>query len=120
MDARTEDRLTPEVEVHPTAVVEEGARIGERCVLGKSVFVDSGAVIASGCHTQNSDSVYSGVILRKMSSSAPPPSSRTTGFRGDWELLRTLVRRGASIGANATILLGSRSEDGRWSPQEAW
>jgi UDP-2-acetamido-3-amino-2,3-dideoxy-glucuronate N-acetyltransferase len=75
MDARTEDHPPPDVEVHPTAVVEEGAQIGagtrvwhfvhvrggartgERCVLDKSVFMDSGSVIGSGCHIQNSVSV---------------------------------------------------------------
>jgi acetyltransferase-like isoleucine patch superfamily enzyme len=128
MDARTEDHPPPEVEVHPTAVIEEGAqigagtrvwhfvhvrggaRIGERCVLGKSVFVDSGAVIGSGCHIQNSVSVYSGVILEEDVFVGPAAVFTNDRFpraaRGHWELLRTLVRRGASIGANATILPG--------------
>jgi UDP-2-acetamido-3-amino-2,3-dideoxy-glucuronate N-acetyltransferase len=130
MDARTEDHPTPDVEVHPTAVVEEGAqigaatrvwhfvhvrsvaRIGERCVLGESAFVDSGPVIGSGCHIQNSVSVYSGVILERDVFVAPAAAFTNDRFprapRGDWELLRTLVRRGVSIGANATILPGVR------------
>jgi UDP-3-O-[3-hydroxymyristoyl] glucosamine N-acyltransferase len=127
MDARSEDHPTPEVEVHPTAVVEEGAqigggnrvwhfvhvrsgaRIGERCVFGKSVFVDSGAVIGSGCHIQNSVSVYSGVYLEEDIFVGPAVFTNDRfprAARGDWKLLRTLVRRGASIGANATILSG--------------
>lgn len=114
--------------IHPTAVVEDGAdigpgtkvwhfghvrsgaRIGERCVLGKSVFVDSGAVIGSGCRIQNFVSVYSGVTLEDDVFVGPSAVftndryPRATG--GDWELLPTLVRAGASIGANATILCG--------------
>jgi len=110
MDAPIEDYPPPDVEVHPTAVLEEGARIGERCVLGKSVFVDSGAVIGSGCHIQNSVSVYSGVNLEEDVFVGPAAVFTNDRFpraaRGDWKLLRTFVRRGASIGANATILSG--------------
>jgi len=114
--------------IHPTAVVEEGAQvgagtkvwhfahvrsgacIGERCVLGKSVFVDSGAVIGTGCRIQNFVSIYSGVTLEDDVFVGPSAVftndryPRATG--GDWELLPTLVRTGASIGANATILCG--------------
>src|SRR6266511_3995882 len=114
--------------IHPTAVVEEGAevgagtriwhfahvrsgaRIGERCVLGKSVFVDSRAVIGAGCRIQNFVSVYSGVTLEDdvfVGPSAVFTSDRyprATG--GQWELVPTLVRAGASIGANATVLCG--------------
>jgi acetyltransferase-like isoleucine patch superfamily enzyme len=72
--------------------------------------VDSGAVIGSGCHIQNSVSVYSGVILEEdvfVGPAAVFTNDRSPrAARGDWELLRTLVRRGASIGANATILPG--------------
>jgi UDP-2-acetamido-3-amino-2,3-dideoxy-glucuronate N-acetyltransferase len=128
MDVRAEDRITPDVDVHPTAVVEEeaqigagtrvwhfvnvrsGARIAERCVLGKSVFVESGAVIGSGWHIQNSVSVYSGVNLEEDVFVGPAAVFTNDRFpraaRGDWEFLRTRVHRGASIGANATILPG--------------
>ena len=79
--ARTSSEALPPTSIHPTAVVEEGAqigagtrvwhhvhvrsgaRIGERCVLGKSVFVDSRAVVGSGCKVQNFVSIYSGVTL---------------------------------------------------------
>jgi UDP-2-acetamido-3-amino-2,3-dideoxy-glucuronate N-acetyltransferase len=125
MDASV-DMATPHV--HPTAVVEDGAeigaetriwhfahvrsraRIGERCVVGKSVFVDSGAVIGSGCRIQNFVSVYSGVTLED--GVFVGPSAVFTNDRypraagGEWRLLPTLVRAGASIGANATILCG--------------
>jgi len=114
--------------IHPTAVVEDGAevgvgtrvwhfahvrsgaRIGERCVLGKSVFVDSGAVIGAGCRIQNFVSVYSGVTLEDDVFVGPSAVftndryPRATG--GKWELVPTLVRAGASIGANATVLCG--------------
>ena len=121
-------RDLPPPSVHPTAVVEDGAeigagtnvwhfvhvrsgaRVGERCVLGKSVFVDSGAVIGSGCRIQNFVSVYSGVTLEDdvfVGPSAVFTNDRYPRASGrDWVLLPTLVRRGASIGANATLLCG--------------
>lgn len=129
------DQLAPEtVEIHPTAVVEEGAqigartrvwhfahlrsgaRVGERCVLGKSVFVDAGAVIGSGCHIQNFVSIYSGVTLEDdvfVGPSATFTNDRYPRATGDWVLSPTLVRQGASIGANATILAGLTI--GRWA-----
>jgi acetyltransferase-like isoleucine patch superfamily enzyme len=114
--------------IHPTAAVEDGAevgagtkvwhfahvrsgaRIGERCVLGKSVFVDSGVVIGAGCRIQNFVSIYSGVTLE--ADVFVGPSAVFTNDRyprasgGEWDRLPTLVRMGASIGANATVLCG--------------
>jgi UDP-2-acetamido-3-amino-2,3-dideoxy-glucuronate N-acetyltransferase len=114
--------------IHPTAVVEDGAevgagtrvwhfahvrsgaRIGERCALGKSVFVDSGVVIGAGCRIQNFVSIYSGVTLEE--DVFVGPSAVFTNDRyprasgGEWDRLPTLVRTGASIGANATVLCG--------------
>jgi acetyltransferase-like isoleucine patch superfamily enzyme len=114
--------------IHPTAVVEDGAevgagtrvwhfahvrsgaRIGERCVLGKSVFVDAGVVIGAGCRIQNFVSIYSGVTLED--DVFVGPSAVFTNDRyprasgGQWDLMPTLVRMGASIGANATVLCG--------------
>jgi acetyltransferase-like isoleucine patch superfamily enzyme len=114
--------------IHPTAAVEDGAevgagtrvwhfahvrsgaRIGERCVLGKSVFVDSGVVIGAGCRIQNFVSIYSGVTLED--DVFVGPSAVFTNDRyprasgGEWDRLPTLVRMGASIGANATVLCG--------------
>jgi acetyltransferase-like isoleucine patch superfamily enzyme len=90
--------------------VRSGARIGERCVLGKSVFVDSGAVVGSGCKVQNFVSIYSGVTLEDdvfVGPSAVFTNDRYPRASGEgWEPLPTLVRTGASIGANATVLPG--------------
>jgi UDP-2-acetamido-3-amino-2,3-dideoxy-glucuronate N-acetyltransferase len=114
--------------IHPTAVAEDGAeigagtrvwhfahvrsgaRIGERCVLGKSVFVDSGVVIGAGCRIQNFVSIYSGVTLEDDVFVGPSAvftnDSYPRASGGEWDRLPTLVRTGASIGANATVLCG--------------
>lgn len=113
--------------VHPTAVVEDGAEIGEATqiwhfahvragarigsatIIGKSVYVGDGAVIGDGCKVQNFVSVYSGVTLADevfVGPSAVFTNDLVPRASGNWELAQTRVERGASIGANSTILCG--------------
>lgn len=117
----------PDYRVHPTAIVEEGATIGDGAsvwhhahvrsgavigagtVVGKNVYVDSGAVVGARCKIQNNVSVYSGVVLGDdvfVGPSAVFTNDRFPRAFGAWEEVRTVVRRGASIGANATLRCG--------------
>jgi UDP-2-acetamido-3-amino-2,3-dideoxy-glucuronate N-acetyltransferase len=88
-----------------------GAVIGERCSLGQNVVVMNGAKIGNNVKIQNNVSVYEGVELENDVFCGPsmvftnvinPRShvSRKTEYK------RTLVKQGATIGANATILCG--------------
>jgi len=115
--------------VHPTAVVDEpveigegtqiwhfshimaGAKIGEKCNLGQNVFVAKGVIIGNTVKIQNNVSIYEGVILEDEVFCGPsmvftnvfnPRSfiSRKKEFR------TTLVRKGATIGANVTVVCG--------------
>ncbi|WP_416905452.1 acyltransferase [Micromonospora echinospora] len=119
---------TDQVFVHPSADVEEGARIGDGtkvwhlahvrstarigggCVIGRNVYVDSNVVIGDLCKVQNNVSVYQGVTLED-EVFVGPCAVFTNDFRPraqnpDWQITPTLVRRGASIGANATLVCG--------------
>ena len=116
--------------IHPTAVVDEpvkmgkgtkiwhfthimsGARIGENCIIGQNVFIGSGAVLGNNIKVQNNVSIYDGVILEDHVFCGPsmvftnvfnPRSfiSRKKEFRN------TLVKRGATVGANVTIVCGN-------------
>lgn len=116
--------------IHPTAVVEkevkigkgsriwhfahvrEGVDIGENCTIGKDVFVDSGVKIGNKVKIQNGVSVYKGVEVNDEVFIGPyatftndmyPRASDT-----EWEVIPTILGKGASIGANATILCGVR------------
>jgi UDP-2-acetamido-3-amino-2,3-dideoxy-glucuronate N-acetyltransferase len=88
-----------------------GAVIGERCNLGQNVVVMSGVRIGNNVKIQNNVSIYEGVELEDDVFCGPSmvftnvsnPRSHVSR-RGQYE--RTLVRRGASIGANATIVCG--------------
>jgi UDP-2-acetamido-3-amino-2,3-dideoxy-glucuronate N-acetyltransferase len=88
-----------------------GARIGQRCILGQNVFVANDAIIGHNVKIQNNVSIYSGVELEDDVFCGPScVFTNVTNPRSQivrhqlYE--RTLVRRGATIGANATIVCG--------------
>jgi UDP-2-acetamido-3-amino-2,3-dideoxy-glucuronate N-acetyltransferase len=93
--------------------VMAGARIGARCVLGQNVFVAATAIVGDGCRIQNNVSIYDGVVLEP--DVFVGPSAVFTNVRNPRaavsrkaEFAGTLVQRGATIGANATIVCGAR------------
>jgi len=115
--------------IHPSAFIDEGAvlgagtrvwhfvhvcggaRIGAGCSLGQNVFVANDVLIGDGVKIQNNVSVYDAVTLEDDVFCGPSMvftnvyNPRAGIVRKD-EYRRTLVRRGASIGANATIVCG--------------
>jgi UDP-2-acetamido-3-amino-2,3-dideoxy-glucuronate N-acetyltransferase len=119
----------PEFFVHPTAFVDEpceigkgtkiwhfghvnkDARIGERCVLGQNVFVAGGAAIGSNVKIQNNVSIYAGVTIEDDVFLGPScvltnVSNPRSQVNRQELYEKTLIRRGATIGANATIVCG--------------
>ena len=95
------------------AHVMSGAKIGTGCSLGQNVYVGATAVIGNGCKIQNNVSVYDEVILADDVFVGPSAvftnvvNPRAFVVRKN-EYRRTEVERGASIGANATIVCGHR------------
>jgi acetyltransferase-like isoleucine patch superfamily enzyme len=114
--------------IHPTAIVEDGAiigdntriwhfahvrsgaRIGRNCNVGKDVYIDVGVEIGDKVKIQNGVSVYRGVKIEDDAFIGPhvvfTNDLYPRSFNRDWKIVPTLVRRGASIGANATIVCG--------------
>lgn len=92
------------------AQVREGAAIGPGCNIGKGVYIDHGVRIGRGVKIQNSVSVYAGVEIEDNVFIGPGATftndRHPRAFNDHWEIVRTLVREGASIGANATIVCG--------------
>jgi UDP-2-acetamido-3-amino-2,3-dideoxy-glucuronate N-acetyltransferase len=118
-----------EVSIHPTAIVDAGAnigqgtriwhwvhvsggaRIGERCSLGQNVFIGNRVVIGNNVKIQNNVSVYDEVTLEDDVFCGPSMvftnvyNPRSAIPRKD-EYRPTLVKRGATLGANCTVICG--------------
>ncbi|MBK9363519.1 MAG: N-acetyltransferase [Rubrivivax sp.] len=118
------------VSIHPSAIVDEGAqlgdgtrvwhfvhvsagaRIGEGCSLGQGVYVGNDVVIGRHVKVQNNVSVYDAVTLEDDVFCGPSMvftnvhNPRSAVPRKD-EYRRTLVRQGATLGANCTIVCGT-------------
>lgn len=93
--------------------VESGARIGKNCTLGQNVYIGRNVQIGNEVKIQNNVSVYEGVVLEDGVFCGPSciftndltPKARFP--KGRENFVKTLVREGASIGANATIVCGN-------------
>ena len=91
--------------------ISENAQIGKNVVIGQNVFVGKGVVIGNGCKIQNNVSVYEGVTLEDNVFVGPSvvftnvnnPRSEIVKKN---EYRKTLVKRGATLGANCTIICG--------------
>jgi acetyltransferase-like isoleucine patch superfamily enzyme len=124
------------VRIHPTSVVDEKAeigdgtqiwlfvqirenvKIGKDCLIGKNVYIDPDVVIGDRSKLMNNVSVYSGVTIEdgvfcgphccftndKVPRAVNPDFSAKTAT--DWVLSPTRVKKGAALGANATIVCG--------------
>lgn len=118
-----------QVFIHPTAIIDEGAQIGEgthiwhfshlmatcqvgeRCNIGQNVYIDNNVTIGNGVKIQNNVSVYNGVIIEDDVFLGPSAVftnviNPRSYIERKSEFKKTLVQKGASIGANATILCG--------------
>lgn len=126
----TTPTTTPNFFVHPTAIVDtptsvgnntkiwhfthvcSNSSIGENCVLGQNVFIANDVSIGNGCKIQNNVSVYKGVHVEDDVFLGPScvftndmfPRAQPIG--GHWDITETRLKKGASIGANATIRCG--------------
>ena len=91
--------------------VMSGARIGRRCNIGQNVVISPGVVVGDNVKIQNNVSVYTGVVLEDDVFCGPSMvftnviNPRSHVPRRD-EYQPTLVKRGASLGANCTVICG--------------
>ena len=92
--------------------VQQGAKIGENCSLGQNVNISNNVVIGNQCKIQNNVSIYEGVELEDGVFCGPSCvftndlTPRAKYPKGSSNYKKTLVKEGASIGANATIVCG--------------
>ena len=91
--------------------VQSGAVIGENCSLGQNVNIAGGAVVGNGVRIQNNVSVYDGVVLEDNVFCGPSCVFTNVGtprahFPVHGVYSRTVVKEGASLGANSTVVCG--------------
>lgn len=114
---------------HPTAVIDPGAtigagtkiwhfahisagaRIGEKCIFGQNTFVADGVVVGSNVKVQNNVAIYTGSVIEDDVFLGPScVLTNVTNPRSQINRQnlyeKTIIRRGATIGANATIVCG--------------
>jgi len=115
--------------IHPTSFIDDEVQIGEwtniwhfchimsevkigsQCTLGQNVFVGKGVKIGNGCKIQNNVSVYEGVELEDDVFVGPSAvftnvyNPRSELVKMD-EMRKTLIQKGATLGANCTIVCG--------------
>jgi acetyltransferase-like isoleucine patch superfamily enzyme len=117
-DVSAEAEIGPGTSIWNQAQVRERARIGAECVIGKNVYVDFDVVIGDRVKLQNNVSVFHGVTIEDgvfvgphvcFTNDRAPRAINLDGTLqtdADWEVSPILVRYGAALGANATILPG--------------
>jgi len=100
------------------AQIREGSQIGRNCIISKGVYIDSGVSIGDNTKIQNYVSVYHGVTIEDgvfigphvcfTNDMNPRAINRDGSLKAanDWHLTETLIRRGAALGANSTIICG--------------
>jgi UDP-2-acetamido-3-amino-2,3-dideoxy-glucuronate N-acetyltransferase len=121
--------LSAEYYAHPTAIVDEGAvvgkgtkiwhfshvmkgaNVGENCVLGQNVNVDGGTMIGNNVKIQNNVSIYTGLVIEDDVFLGPScvltnVSNPRSQVNRHHLYQKTVIKRGATVGANATIVCG--------------
>lgn len=105
--------------------VRERAEIGENCVLGKNVYIDKEVKVGNRCKIQNNVSIYHGVEIEDgvflgphvcFTNDKNPRAINPDGSiknDNDWKASKILVKYGAAVGANVTILPGISV--GKWA-----
>ena len=92
------------------AQVRENTSIGKNCIISKNVYIDTGVVIGNNVKVQNNVNVYHGVTVEDDVFLGPSMTFTNDlyprAFNEDWEITETVVKKGASLGANVTVVCG--------------
>ena len=113
----------PTAEVSPEAQIGDGTKIwnlaqvreksviGKYCIISKNVYIDTQVVLGNRVKVQNNVNVYHGVEVEDDVFLGPSMTFTNDfyprAFNSDWEITYTKVKKGASIGANCTIVCGN-------------
>jgi acetyltransferase-like isoleucine patch superfamily enzyme len=105
------DHIGDETKIWHFAHVRAGAKIGKKCVVGKSAYIDADVELGNGVKIQNFVSVYKRVRIEDEVLVGPSVTFTNDSYPrafswGEDKITSTVVKKGASIGANSTIVCG--------------
>jgi len=121
-DVSSKAKIGKNVSAWNQAQIREDAVIGDNCILSKNVYVDKGVIIGKNVKIQNNVSIYYGATIedgvfigphvcfindknpRAINKDGSLKEQAAIGKSKDWDVAKTTVKYGASIGANSTIL----------------
>ena len=93
------------------AQVRENVKIGKNCIISKNVYLDLDVIIGDNVKIENNVSLYKGVTVEDDVFIGPHAVFTNDlyprAFNKDWEITNTILKKGCSIGANATIVAGN-------------
>tara|TARA_R100001129_G_scaffold141477_1_gene102709 strand:+ start:6541 stop:7008 length:468 start_codon:yes stop_codon:yes gene_type:complete len=116
------------VNIHPSSIVESenigkgtyiwafshisvGVKIGKNCIIGEGVHIGPNVIIGNNCKIQNHSLIYEGVVIKDDVFIGPNVVTTNDLYprsSGNWQsrFRKTLIKKGASVGANSTIVCG--------------
>ena len=103
-------RIGDDTKIWNNVQIREKAIIGRECIVGKSVYIDHTVIIGDRVKIQNGVSIYHGVTIEDDVFLGPHMTFTNDlyprAFDPEWHVVPTMVRRGASVGANVTVVCG--------------
>jgi len=105
-----ESKIGDGTKVWINAQIREKSTIGKNSIISKDTYIDTEVVIGNNCKVQNGVSIYHGVTIEDDVFVGPNACFTNDkvprAFNSEWKITPTLVKQGASIGANSTVVCG--------------
>lgn len=105
-----EAKISDGTKIWINSQIREKSQIGKNCIISKDTYIDTEVKIGNNCKIQNSVSVYHGVTIEDDVFVGPNACFTNDkvprAFDSEWKITPTIVKKGSSIGANATIVCG--------------
>jgi len=106
----TDSKIGDNTKIWINVQIREKSEIGESCIISKDAYIDTQVKIGNRVKIQNSVSVYHGVMIEDDVFVGPNACFTNDkiprAFNSEWKITETLVKKGASLGANCTIICG--------------
>lgn len=108
-EVHNESDVGSDTKVWHNAQIRENATVGMGCNIGKGVYIDKNVRVGDNCKIQNYACLYQGLLVEDDVFIGPHvcfTNDKKPRVKGHWKITPTHVKKGASIGANATIVCG--------------